>query len=113
MLYDHLLMIAGVRHNKSDNQVSNYLTTQAASVGPEVDASKTTPQVAIGYKVDEALMVYASYSQSYQPNGFLKKGDAPGEASKPTTSEGWEVGVKTNFLQGRVSSTVSLYQIDQ
>lgn len=110
---DRLLAVAGVRYNKSDNQVSNYLTSFAASVGPKVEASKTTPQLALGYKLQEDLLLYASYSQSYQPNGFLKQGDAPGIPAKPTTSEGYEVGVKTNFLGGRVSSTVSVYQIDQ
>lgn len=113
LLGDRLLAVAGVRYNKSDNQVSNYLTTLAASVGPKADAKKTTPQVALGYKLDEGAMVYASYSQSYQPNGFLKQGDLPGISARPTTSEGWETGLKTNLLGGRVSSTISFYQIDQ
>jgi iron complex outermembrane receptor protein len=112
-LDERLVAIAGVRYNKSDNQVSNFLTTEAASVGPKADAKKTTPQIALGYKVQRDLMVYASYSQSYQPNGFLKKGDLPGESARPTTSEGWEIGAKTDFLEGRVSSTISLYQIEQ
>ncbi|MDB6128445.1 MAG: fpvA 2 [Verrucomicrobia bacterium] len=110
---ERLIAIAGVRYNKSDIMVSNFLTTQALSDGPVANSSKTTPQVALGFKVEKDLMLYASYSQSYQPNGFLKKGDLPGVTAKPTTSEGFETGIKTSFMDGRVSSTICAYQIDQ
>lgn len=37
----------------------------------------------------------------------------PSGPASPTTAEGYELGVKTDFLGGRVSSTVAVFQIDQ
>ncbi len=37
----------------------------------------------------------------------------PSGPANPSVSKGYEVGVKTDFLSGRVSSTMSLYTIEQ
>jgi len=59
-------------------------------------------------------MFYGSYSESFVLNAAaLTKESVPIGAAKPTTSKGYEIGVKTDFLNGRVSSTVAVYQIDQ
>ena len=59
-------------------------------------------------------MVYGSYSQSYVLNAAaLTRENVPIGPAAPTTSEGYELGVKTDFLNGRVSSTLAAFQIDQ
>jgi iron complex outermembrane receptor protein len=115
-LNDRLYAILGARYNRADSQTTNYLVNAATtnSVGGKATVSKTTPQAGVGFKVLPDLLVYGSYSQSFvQSQAFLQVNSQPGVAAKPTTSEGYELGVKTDLFGGRVSSTVALYQIEQ
>ena len=109
---DRLSAVAGVRYNKSSGSTDNFLNA-AASLA-KVSSSKTTPQLGLGWKATNDLMVYASYSESYVLNASaLTFQGVPVGPAKPTTSKGYEVGVKTDFLNGRVSSTIAVFQIDQ
>ena len=109
---DRLSAIAGVRYNKSSGSTDNFLNP-AGSLA-KVSSSKTTPQVGLGWKATSDLMVYASYSESYVLNASaLTFQGVPVGPAKPTTSKGYEAGVKTDFLNGRVSSTIAVFQIDQ
>jgi len=60
------------------------------------------------------VLLYASYSQSFVLNAAnLQFQGVPIGPANPTTSKGYEAGIKTDFLGGRISSTVAVYQIDQ
>jgi iron complex outermembrane receptor protein len=59
-------------------------------------------------------MFYGSYSESYVLNAAaLTRENVPVGPAAPTTSKGYELGVKTDLRGGRVSSTVAVFQIDQ
>jgi iron complex outermembrane recepter protein len=108
---DRLMTIVGARYNKVDSQATNLINQ---TVAPKFEANKTTPQLGVGYKVTDDLMVYGSYSESFVLNAaFLQNAGVPSTAAVPTTSKGYEIGVKTDFFGGRVSSTVAVFQIDQ
>jgi iron complex outermembrane receptor protein len=122
-LNDRLYAVAGARYNRSESISTNFLgATPAAVYGQGFKAHYTTPQAGIGYKVTPDSMLYASYSTSYTfSGGFLTNPElingvetpvSTGQA-KPVTSEGEEVGYKTDFLNGRISSTLSVYRIVQ
>jgi outer membrane receptor protein involved in Fe transport len=116
--HDHLYLVGGARYNVSESQTTNYATH---SIGQGYRTHYTTPQVGLGYKILKDLLVYASYSQSYflpstlylssiQPvDGVLQS--VPTTQSKPTIGTGYETGLKTSFLDGRISSTLSVYRI--
>ncbi len=111
-LEDRLNAVVGARYNESSGSTDNFLNP-ATSLS-KVSNKKTTPQVGLGWKASRDLMVYASYSQSYVLNATaLTFENTPIGPAAPTTSEGYEVGVKTDFLNGRVSSTVAVYRIEQ
>ena len=111
-LEDRLSAVAGLRFNESSGSTDNFLNP-AASLA-KVSSKKTTPQVGLGWKAAPDLMFYTSYSQSYVLNAAaLTFQGVPVGPAKPTTSKGYEAGVKTDFLNGRVSSTIAVYQIDQ
>jgi iron complex outermembrane receptor protein len=115
-----LLLTGGARYNYTHSVATNYLSTAAPTCA---HFSDTTPEVGLGFKVLPDLMVYGSYSTSYTPpssailttistvNGLPVS--LPTGVASPTTGTGYEAGFKTSFLSGRISSTVSLYQIDQ
>lgn len=132
MLDDRLILIGGARYNKTWTISSNLiptLTGGAPSVGTKFEATKTTPQFGAGFKLRRDLLLFASYSESFfiedrsltswNPayNPSLPSGGTNqvtmSEPAKPTTGSGYEVGVKTDFLNGRVSSTVSLFHLER
>jgi len=114
-----LLVIAGARYNSSDAKITNFLTNPAVvsvtnpTFTPAYRAHRLTPQLAAGFKARPDVLLYAAYSESYVANTFLKAGDLPGKTAKPTTSKGGEIGMKTDLLDGRISTTIAVYQIDQ
>lgn len=111
-LDDRLTAVAGVRYNKSSGSTDNFLAP--ASSLAKVSNNKTTPQLGLGWKATRDVMFYGSYSQSYVLNAAaLTLENVPIGPAKPTTSEGYELGVKTDLFGGRVSSTVAVFQIDQ
>jgi len=122
-LHDRLFVIGGARYNQSESISTNFLGTTAAAVyGQGFKAHYTTPQVGAGYKVTPDSLLYASYSTSYTfSGGFLTAPELVNGVEtavitgqdKPITGAGEEVGYKTDFLHGRVSTTLSLYRIDQ
>jgi iron complex outermembrane receptor protein len=120
-----LSVIAGARYNEATETNTNYLgTTSSAVYGQGLMSHYTTPQVGIGYKLTPALMLYAAYSTSFNlPTttyiagvGYTTTGTptpVPVASAKPITGEGYEAGLKTNFLNGRIASTLTVYQITQ
>jgi iron complex outermembrane receptor protein len=110
--HERLFTVIGARYNRSDSTAYNLLNL--ATPVARFTAHQTTPQAGIGYKVAKDVMLYSSYSQSFVQNAaFLQVNSQVGPPAKPTTSEGYEVGVKTDLLDGRISSTLSVYQIKQ
>ena len=104
--------VAGARYSLASALTDNFLVP--ASSLAKISSHKTTPQLGLGWKPRRDLMFYASYSESFVLNAAnLQFQNIPIGPAAPTTSKGYEVGVKTDFLEGRVSSTIAVYQIDQ
>jgi iron complex outermembrane receptor protein len=134
-LDERLIAIGGARYNRNESTGINLLPTVAATPGaavpdPDYSATKTTPQFGVGYKVRRDLLIFASYSESffieeriltlfnpaYNPALPTNAATNPLTISAPalpTTGSGYEVGIKTDFLGGRVSSTVSLFHLER
>lgn len=79
----------------------------------ELPAFKT-PQVGLLYKVTEKLSVFGQYSESVV-NLFLtqqRREDGTRFMPTPGRGEGYDVGVKAELLDNRVSFTASAFKID-
>ena len=112
LLQDRLSAVIGARYNKASGSTDNFLAP-ATSLA-KVTNKKTTPQLGLGFKATRDLMFYGSYSESFVLNtAALTRENVPVGPANPTTSKGYELGVKTDFLGGRVSSTLAVFQIDQ
>ncbi|HEY0945655.1 MAG TPA: TonB-dependent receptor [Opitutaceae bacterium] len=110
-LDDRLSTVAGVRRSTVEASSFN-LRTGAA--GTEFKTSNTSVQFGLGYKILPSLLAFGSYSESFTPsNTLLSLNGVPIGPGKPITSDGTEFGLKTDFLNGRISSTVSYFEINQ
>ena len=67
-----------------------------------------SPRVGLSYQVLPQLVAYASYSRSFLPQGGLL---SSGEGVKPERGTQWEIGAKTELFEGRLNTTLSLYQL--
>lgn len=72
--------------------------------------SAFTWRAGLGYKFDNGLMPYASYSTSFLPQAGT---DFDGNAFKPTTGEQYEAGIKFEPAGFRGLFTASVFQITQ
>lgn len=75
----------------------------------EESLSAFSPRVGVVYQPIEAISLYASYTESFQPDRFLGRG-ATGTPFKPTRGTQYEVGIKADITEG-ISATLAAYQI--
>ena len=126
LLDDRLILIGGARYNRTKSDGINLLNNVEDA---PYSASKTTPQFGAGYKLRPDVLLFASYSESFfieernlnifnpafnpaQPTVGANQVTISSPAA-PTTGSGYEVGIKTDFLEGRVSSTVSFFHLER
>ncbi len=128
LLNDRLIAIAGARYNKTHSDTYNQ--NAGGTLSNTYDAHKTTPQYGVGYHVTKDSLLYASYSESflveartltrpnpnYNPNANLDAVANPNSVTAPavpTLGKGYEAGFKTDFLGGRVSSTIAVFHLER
>ncbi|BAY15306.1 ferrichrome-iron receptor [Anabaenopsis circularis NIES-21] len=68
-----------------------------------------SPRIGLVYQPIPNLSLYGSYSRAFRPNEFaVSEGGVPLE---PESSTQYEVGVKGEFLDGKLTATFSAYEI--
>jgi iron complex outermembrane recepter protein len=129
---ERLLVLTGVRYDKIE--ISRY--AESTTTGERVRTSffeddSVVPQVAASYRIIESINLYASYSESFVPQSgsvsVLKEGDElaaelprpPVEreltrpvATRPQLGKGWELGTKFDFMESKISGSVSIFQTE-
>lgn len=71
------------------------------------------PYVGLVYQLDDIWSVYGSYTKIFQPqDGVVYLYGAPGATPDPEQGEGYEVGVKAGFYDGRLTSSFALFQMN-
>jgi len=113
-LKDRINLIGGVRHDRTDaaNSIIHYDDTKPTwTAQPKAISAPTkdSPQVGITVKVLPSVSIYAVHSTGVVPNYYLT--DGAGAPLAPTQSKSKEIGLKFDFLDGRISGTISAYKI--
>jgi iron complex outermembrane receptor protein len=76
----------------------------------EQEDTAFSPRVGVVYKPIQTVSLYASWSRSFLPTPVSSR-NLDGTPFEPTKGEQFEVGVKTEFLEGRLAATLAAYQI--
>ncbi|MEL6319166.1 MAG: TonB-dependent siderophore receptor, partial [Cyanobacteria bacterium J06626_14] len=108
-LTDELILVLGGRMDIVDqtiDQTSLFLGDLDLS-GQETAFS---PRVGLVYQPVETVSLYASFSRSFQPNTFFNV-TSDGEFVDFERGTQYEVGVKADWFDGRLSSTLALFDI--
>ncbi len=98
---DQVKLLAGVRHT----EVSSNAGTAVAKT---LTQAETTPQVGLLVEPVKGWAVFANYSRSFEPQFNV---DALGNLATNIEGEGYEFGVKTSLLDGRLSGTASYFDL--
>ncbi|WP_255373289.1 TonB-dependent receptor [Chitinophaga sp. YR627] len=105
-----LNFLAGVRFSYLQNEAPTTLDLKN-NVSTQTKAKYDhafSPRFGLVYKPIESTAVFVSYSNSFTPNSGL---DVDSNALKPSVIDQYEVGIKNDFLKGKLSVNVTAYQI--
>jgi iron complex outermembrane recepter protein len=82
----------------------------ATQISYEQDDNAFSPRVGLVYQPIKPVSLYTSWSRSFQPSqaSAINADNTPFE---PTKGEQFEAGVKTEFLDGKLATTLAAYQI--
>lgn len=111
-LTNQLKLLAGIRWSYQETIQTNIYTTQTQlnSMGPAATAFNQafSPKLAMLYQPTKNTSLFASYSNNFTINTGT---DIYGQLLNPSIINQYEIGVKNNFLQDRISLNMSLYKI--
>ncbi|MCU0119681.1 TonB-dependent siderophore receptor [Pseudomonas sp. B2M1-30] len=103
---DKLRGMIGVRFEHFDQRIDDH--SRAASSRQSHDA--LTQRVGLLYQLTPQTGVFANASSSFKPNNGL---DASGKAFKPEEGIGYEIGIKNELFDERLSSTLAFFHIEK
>jgi len=115
---DGLTAIIGARYSAYDYQ-SPYVRYNMAGdiVSSSVFAFRQsgifTPYAGILYDLDDRWTVYASAAEIYKSQANNLAGPPPGKPLDAITGRNYELGVKGELAEGRLTASLALYRIDR
>jgi iron complex outermembrane receptor protein len=75
--------------------------------------SNVSPTVSLHYEVQKGLAVYARYAKGFKPGGFPSAPDVGTNIPfKAETSDNFELGLKADLFDRRLSANVAIYDIE-
>lgn len=106
---DSFFLLTGLRYDTVEQIVSNNPTDfEPTSTETTQNNDALVPRVGVVYKPIEEISLYASYSQSFTPNSETT---SAGEVLEPERGEGFELGVKSELLEGQLFATLAYFNI--
>ena len=91
----------------------DWVSSESEALNNEVDEpvqndGAFSPRIGLVYQPSDTVSLYANYARSFlQTTGF----NPDGEAFEPTRGTQYEVGIKTDFFDSRLSAVLAAYQI--
>ncbi|MWV13601.1 TonB-dependent siderophore receptor [Pseudomonas sp. R-28-1W-6] len=113
-LNERLALLSGLRYDHLHMEVTNYgAVTPTSPAFFERTWEPVTGRIGLVYALTPAANVYVQYSTAADPPAGSLASATYSQVGlyDLTTGEQWEVGSKFDFLDGRGSATLALYQI--
>jgi len=105
-LAEPLTAVIGARANWYDYAQENNLSSNGEF---SVD-NKIVPYAALIYDLNENFSTYASYTEIFNPQTAT---DVSGSVLEPVTGEAYETGIKGEFYDGRLNTSLAFFRIYQ
>lgn len=118
LYWNRFILLIGLRHDWFKD-ITNYKAPRELSF----NNNKLLPRVGLTYKVSEAVNVYGTYLEGYQPQsntvtllpntGTYFWTDQSAARFKPLVSNLKEVGTKATLIHGKLNLNAAFYEINQ
>jgi iron complex outermembrane receptor protein len=111
---ENLDLTLGLRYTLDEQKIQYTQATNfgAVSGDDEKNFSEITPRVSVEYQLAEDLLVYASYNKGFK-SGLFNTVTPTDPPVKPATVDAYEVGLKSEWLDGRMRFNSSAFFYDQ
>jgi iron complex outermembrane receptor protein len=108
--FEKLHILLGGRHDSVKTGASSSVTSLAAAQAGRVEKSddQFSPRLGVLYQFREWLSAYASYTESFGNNNGVNVSGIPFD---PQKAKQYEIGFKTESVDKRFSSSVSLFDL--
>lgn len=81
---------------------------------PNQNGNGLTPRLGVTWQAIANTTLYASFSKSYLPqSGLVYDGSTSGKYLAPERGQQWEGGAKSTLLNGRLLTTLALFQLNR
>ncbi|MEE1925483.1 TonB-dependent siderophore receptor [Pseudomonas sp. 148P] len=112
-LNDQWQILAGVRFDRFEVET----TSKVNGRNEKQDSTGTSPRIGVVYTPWKEHSFYASWSKTFSPPGGGLIGITPGAAGNtnstdPETTRQKEIGVKSDWLDERLSTTLAVYELE-
>lgn len=107
-LLDNLFILAGLRYDTVDQKAINAPIAEDDGSEQNQTEDAFTPRIGVVYQPIDEVSLYASYSRSFRPTTSTS---ASGDILRPEEGKGYEVGIKTEWLEGKLSATLAYFDI--
>ncbi|CAI8763713.1 TonB-dependent receptor [Pseudomonas serboccidentalis] len=112
-LNDQWQLLAGLRYDTFDIESTN----QLRNISEDRDSHSTSPRLGIVWTPLQNHSFYASWSKTFSPVGGGLIGITPGAAGNtndlsPELTKQKEIGVKSDWLDDRLSTTLTVYDLE-
>lgn len=106
----NLKLLAGVRYDTLSQTTTNIPGVAIEPGATSLTASALTPRLGLLYQFNKGLSAYGSYSQSFLPNSGTT---ISGAALEPQRGKGYEIGVKSDLIDGKLFATLAYFDISK
>ncbi|HYD84344.1 MAG TPA: hypothetical protein VEA63_09830, partial [Opitutus sp.] len=119
-LEDRVILMTGIRRDISDNWATTTEITGPYATPPSVATTTTrvarqtkvdSKQLGVMFRLTKSLSVFALKADGFQPNFGELRESLTGAPVGADTAESKEIGIKFDFLDGKISGTISSYRI--
>ena len=107
---EQLLLVGGVRYDRFEDGVTTSTAGRVTAQSDYRDGDVTLRGGAI-FKPRRDVSLYASWSQSFEPQSAGSQATDAGGPFAPVTGNQIEGGVKTDLFNGRVQANAAVYRI--
>lgn len=107
---DALATILGLRVSSwKETEWDDYSGTRSTTTLTD-DSSVLTPYAGLVLDIGERLSAYASYTDIFEPQGAE---DVNGKRLDPLVGRSYEVGLKGEFNDGKLNTTLAVFRVEQ
>lgn len=111
-LADPLTLVLGSRVSWYKSERDSYtIAWDYLEPSKSTETGQATPFAGLLYELSDNLTAYASYSDIFTPQGQYRA--AGGKSLKPMIGASYELGIKGEWLQGRLNTSFNLFRTIQ